>query len=90
MPWELGWQLRKGRKYLLLSFYSFTKAEETLWFSLAQGSLKSCHFDVNTEKSFSKNCSQVSGYAKREQTETDEDARILKWLVRDLKNEHSQ
>lgn len=39
------------------------------------------------KKSFSRNCSQVSGYAKREQTEMDEDARILKWHVRDLQKE---
>lgn len=42
------------------------------------------------KKSFSKNGSQVSGYAKREQTERDEDARILERRARDLENEHSR
>lgn len=44
--WEPGKAIKKKRKYLLLSFYSFTKAEETFWISPAQGSLKMCHFDV--------------------------------------------
>lgn len=42
------------------------------------------------KKSFCKNCSQVSGSAKREQTERDEDARSLKGFVKDLESENSQ
>lgn len=42
------------------------------------------------KKSFSKNCSEFPGSAKRKQTERDEDARSLKWLVRGLENENSQ
>lgn len=42
------------------------------------------------KKSFSKNCSQFPGCAKREQTERDEDARNLQGLVRDLENENFQ
>lgn len=41
-------------------------------------------------KSFSRNCSQVPGYVKREQTERNEDARNLKWLVRGLENKNPQ
>lgn len=47
---NLGRQLRKEIKHLLGCFYSFTKEEETIWTSVAKGSLKSCHFEVCAEK----------------------------------------